>query len=124
MVKYVNKKVSQLKNLSPTDMVEYLVEDHNKKHWYVLHFPENNSIEIGVNLFGSELIIGKKLHIKTLTGRLMYFIPGSTFQDIDLKHSISYNLQDFYNINSQTRALVESYISKVKGVHKERVASK
>ena len=124
MIKYVHKKVSQLKYLSPTDMVDYLVKDHNKKHWYVIHFPEKNSIEIGVNLFGSDLVIGKKLHIKTLTDRLIYFIPGNTFQDVDLKNSIIYNLQDFYNINSQTRALVESYISKVKDGHRESVTSK
>lgn len=124
IIKYVHKKVIQLKDLPPTDMVEYLVKDHNKKHWYVLYFPESNSIEIGVNLFGSDLVIGKKLHIKTLTDRMMYFIPGNTSQDINLKNSMIYNLQDFYNINSQTRALVESYISKVKGVHKENMPSK
>lgn len=124
MIKYVHKKVIQLKHLSPTDMVECLVKDHNKKHWYVLYSPENNSIEIGVNLFGSDPVIGKKLHIKTLSDRMMYFIPGNTFQDINLKNSITYNLQDFYNTNNQTRALVESYISKVKDVHKESVASK
>ena len=105
-------------------MVEYLVKDHNKKHWYVLYFPENNSIEIGVNLFGSDLVIGKKLHIKTLTERMIYFIPGNTLQDLDLKNSITYTLQEFYNINNQTKALVESYISKIKDGHKESVVSK
>ena len=105
-------------------MVQYLVKDYNKKYWYVLYSPTDNSIEIGVNLFYSDFIIGEKLHIKTLAGRLISFIPGNTFQMVNLKHSIVYNLQDFYNINNQTQALVESYMSKVKDGHKKTVASK
>ncbi|MGF6192714.1 hypothetical protein [Serratia sp. 2723] len=118
MARYVHGRVNQLKNSSPADMVEYLVED-NKKQWYVLYLPLDGSIEIGVNLFGKAPVVGEKIYIKTLTGRHMHFIPKYILKEIDLKSNIICILQNFYYIDHQTKKLVDDYILRIKTGHKE-----
>lgn len=121
IVKYVQRKINQLQSLPPADMIEFLIKDNPKKNWYVLYFPVNNSVEIGVNLLDSELIVGQSTHIKTLTNKVIRFIPGDTSQEKDLKNSVIYNLQEFYSMSCQTKALAESYILGIKDTYKKSV---
>jgi len=117
--RHIHKIISQLKCISSFNLVDNLVVEHNKYQWYVLHLPLDGSIEIGTNLYNTNPIIGKKFYIKTLTNRYVYFIPEYTPKEIDLKSNIVFILQDFYNINHQTRILVDDYILRIKNDHKE-----
>lgn len=117
MRRYILRCVDNLKRLSATEMVESLINNHNKTQWYVLYFPIDGAMEIGVNLFGDNPIIGKRLYIRTMTKRQMYFIPEDISGTIDLQSNIACTLYEFYTLTPQTKSLIEDYLTRIKNGH-------
>ncbi|EOW1329789.1 hypothetical protein [Klebsiella aerogenes] len=117
MRRYILRCVENLKYLTPTEMVESLINSHNKTQWYVLYFPLEDAIEIGVNLFAENPIIGKRLYIRTMTNRQMYFIPEKISSTIDLQSNIACTLYEFYTLTPQTKSLIEDYLTRIKNGH-------
>lgn len=112
--KYLKKIIASLKDTTTEEMSHRLISHHNKKQWYVLNSPSNNSIEIGLNIFNTTPIIGKKFYIKTLTQRYIFIIPEYQPNEFSLTNDFICTLPDFYKANPQTQALVENYIDRVK----------
>ncbi|MEQ0263265.1 hypothetical protein ABLV66_00885 [Klebsiella sp. CN_Kp073] len=114
MYRYILRCVDNLKLLSPAEMVESLINNHNKKQWYVLYFPVEGVIEIGVNLFAENPIVGRRLYIRTMTNRQMYIIPENISSTIDLQSNIACTLYEFYTLAPQTKSLIEDYLNRIK----------
>lgn len=119
MVRRINKINAQLKHLPSFNVVEHLFAEHNKHPWYVLYLPLEGFIAIGVNLYGTDPVIGKKLSIQTLAGRHIFFTPEYIPETIDSKCNVICTLHDFYTFNNQTRTLVDDYILRIKNGHSE-----
>ncbi|MTH48173.1 hypothetical protein [Intestinirhabdus alba] len=118
MTRYINSLVTQLKNTPSFNLAEHLIKEHHKYQWYALHFPLENTFELGFNFHGINPVIGKKLYIKTLTGRHLHFIPMQLPQEIDFNSTTLSVLPSFYSFNQRTKALVDDYLLRIKDNHK------
>lgn len=111
--KYFKSVVKLMKYSSPTNLINKLIEDHHKYQWYVLHIPAEDTLEIGINLYKKDPVIGKKVLIKTLTGRNLNFVPEYITVIKVMESNIICPLQAFYEFNKQTKNLIDSYIASI-----------
>lgn len=119
IIRYFNKITKELKVLPPSDLIDYLIKDHNKYQWYALHLPLEGSFEIAVNVLDTNPVIGKKFHIKTLAGRQIHFTPEYIPQTIDFETNFICVLQEFYEMAPHAKLLVDDYILRIKSGHQE-----
>ncbi|UGS40989.1 hypothetical protein [Pseudocitrobacter corydidari] len=122
--KYFKSVVKLMKYSSPTDLINKLIEDHHKYQWYALHIPAEDTLEIGINLDKKDPVIGKKVLIKTLTGRYLNFVPEYITVIKVMESNIICPFQEFYEFNIQTKTLINSYIASITlGVEKSWLIS-
>ncbi|HFO3492836.1 TPA: hypothetical protein ACHJQN_005078, partial [Escherichia coli] len=117
MSRHIRKMQKKLKQTSVPDFIYYSIEKHNKYPIYVLHMPSNNIIEIGYNIINTDLVIGEKIHFRTLSNRSLYFNLTQPPLIATIKDDVFCTLHDYYNHNNETKSTIDNYISKIKDNH-------
>ncbi|HHY2270437.1 TPA: hypothetical protein ACV3FE_004957, partial [Escherichia coli] len=117
MSRHIRKMQKKLKQTSVPDFICYSIEKHNKYPIYVLHMPSNNIIEIGYNIINTDLVIGEKIHFRTLSNRSLYFNLIQPPLIATIKDDVFCTLHDYYNHNNETKSTIDNYISKIKDNH-------
>lgn len=113
-IKYIQNIIIALKTASPEEIASLLVSHHDKRQWYVLNAPSMNAREIGVNIFSTSPVVGKKFFVRTLTGRNMAITPEYLPDALDFDIDFICALPEFYNADAQTKTMVENYITRIK----------
>ncbi|EAM8616031.1 hypothetical protein BHS62_26045 [Salmonella enterica] len=117
--KHLDSRINQLRQTSCSDLVNQLIADHKAHQWYVLYIASNNTLEIGINTLNTNPVIGRKFYIKTLTKRYIYLIPEHLSFQLTGNENLICLLKDFYNLNNQSKTLIDDYILRIKTDVKE-----
>ncbi|ENC1865428.1 hypothetical protein ABKD92_005416, partial [Escherichia coli] len=67
----------------------------------------NNIIEIGYNIINTDLVIGEKIHFRTLSNRSLYFNLTHPPLIATIKDDVFCTLHDYYNHNNETKSTID-----------------
>ncbi|ECG8590444.1 hypothetical protein FNI11_11975 [Salmonella enterica subsp. salamae] len=112
--KYLSKVMTDINFITMPDLIESLIDNQHKYPLYILHFSEENKIEIGINLYNLNPIIGKPFYTMTLIGRTVNLIPGPLLPSLDMTQDFICPLSTFYRMNEENRVAVFHYINAIK----------
>lgn len=82
--------------------------------WQVVYLPEQNTLEIGANIYYQKWVLFKKYYLRTLSGRTVYFIPDQLLAEVDLSRNGLYALEMFVRHSKETAELVRHYADAIK----------
>ncbi|WP_058911237.1 hypothetical protein [Entomohabitans teleogrylli] len=83
-------------------------------HWYVVYFPSQDLLEIGINQINVTPRLGSKFYVKTLAGRVLYLTPEYIVHPINDDIDMVCSLNEFYSFSDKTKSLVDNYILAIK----------
>ncbi|MCP1103958.1 hypothetical protein M6G53_00925 [Serratia nevei] len=116
--KYILTAIKQIKKKNPIDfkgMPEFKSGIFcYKKSWYALYSPSLNLLEIGVNAFDSQPEIGKKFTLRTLSKRVITFVPEVIPDEINDDTELFGQLVIFCEISTRNQIMAENYIEAIK----------
>ncbi|EAU6881622.1 hypothetical protein J3514_004771, partial [Salmonella enterica] len=82
--------------------------------WYVIYFPSDAVLEIGVNIFRATPQLYKKFYIHTLSGRIVYIKPESLKLLDQNDQNILTSLSGFYSFSKRNKIIVDNYADAIK----------
>ena len=89
-------------------------ESGHRLDWQVIYFPEQNTFEIGANVYYQKWVLFKKYYLRTLSGRTVYFIPDTLLGEVDLNRNGVYAPDMFVAHSKETAELVRHYADAIK----------
>lgn len=113
-----NDKVNTVKNEGAECLESLYLNEPDDRwhslHWHVVYFPQQNMLEIAVNLYHDELKPNKKFFSWTLTGRTLRVIPEALIETFTLEQNVICPLSMFMQHSEEARKLVTNYAEAIK----------
>lgn len=89
-------------------------ESDQRLDWQVIYLPEQNTLEIGANIYYQKWVLFNKYYLRTLSGRTVYFVPDLLLVEVDLSRNGLYALGMFVRHSKETAESVRHYADAIK----------
>ncbi|UTJ48475.1 hypothetical protein NLZ15_05360 [Atlantibacter subterranea] len=80
----------------------------------MIYLPEQNTLEIGANIYYQKWVLFNKYYLRTLSGRTVYFVPDLLLVEVDLSRNGLYALGMFVRHSKETAESVRHYADAIK----------
>ncbi|EAA6039918.1 hypothetical protein FNO09_22610 [Salmonella enterica subsp. diarizonae] len=116
--KQLRKTINAIKLHGSSYLEDNLITPNEKPFtsncWYVIYFPSDAVLEIGVNIFRATPQLYKKFYIHTLSGRIVYIKPESLKLLDQNDQNILTSLSGFYSFSKRNKIIVDNYADAIK----------